>query len=105
MGLDIVEVVLRCEEAFNVQLENLQLQGALTVGILFELICEQLHLLARSDAPTPADWSIPQLTAPREGWTRDTVWSKVVQICSHQLQINPEEVTYSASFVDDLRVD
>ena len=44
MGLDIVEVVMRCEETFDVRLEPIRLEQMRTVGDLFELVCEQLNL-------------------------------------------------------------
>jgi hypothetical protein len=44
MDLDIVEVVMRCEEIFDVRLEPIRLDQMRTVGDLFELVCEQLNL-------------------------------------------------------------
>jgi hypothetical protein len=38
MGLDIVEVVMRCEETFDVRLEPIRLEQMRTVGDLFELV-------------------------------------------------------------------
>ena len=37
-----------------------------------------------------------------EAWTRNTVWSKLVAICVNQLQVEPNEVEYLASFSEDL---
>jgi acyl carrier protein len=106
MGLDVVELVLRCEEKFDIRLEDSRLESTRTVGDLFELICEQLNLPHGSQVPPPAMRAvIPRVIVPSEGWTRDTVWSKVVQICVDQLQIEPDDVTYSANFVKDLGAD
>jgi hypothetical protein len=44
MGLDIVELVIECEEAFHIKLEDWRLGQMRTVGDLYELICEQLGL-------------------------------------------------------------
>jgi hypothetical protein len=93
MGLDVVELVLRCEEEFGVGLENDRLEGMRTVGDLFELICEELKLPSGPEVPRPAArlW-LPAFTSPKEGWTRDTVWFKLVEILTDQLQIDPEEI-------------
>jgi acyl carrier protein len=105
MGLDVVELVMQCEESFDVKLETDRLESMRTVGDLFELIREQLDLPAGSDAPRPATRTIIPLARQDEGWTRDAVWFKLVQICVDQLQVEPDEVTYSASFGDDLGAD
>jgi hypothetical protein len=106
MGLDTVELVMRCEEEFNFQLEDWRLGQMRTVGDLLELICEQLHLPFGQNAPSPkAVLDIPLALTPTGGWTRDTVWSKLVAICVDQLQIKPEEVMYTARFGPDLGVD
>jgi acyl carrier protein len=78
MGLDVVELTLRCEEEFDVALENDRLERVRTVGDLFE---------------------------PSEGWSRDSVWFKLVQIIIEQLQVDEADVTYHASFLDDLGAD
>jgi len=106
MGLDVVELVLECEEAFGIELEDWKLEQMRTVGDLFELICEQLHLPFGKDAPRPQGYfRLPLSTAPDEGWTRNTVWEKVVAICVNQLQVEPDEVKYHASFSEDLGAD
>jgi len=40
MGLEVVELVLNCEEEFNFALENDRLKRVRTVGDTFELIFE-----------------------------------------------------------------
>jgi acyl carrier protein len=106
MGLDIVEVVMRCEENFNVPLEPARLEQMRTVGDLFELICEGLNLPREVATASPKDGAILPLTAMRsEGWSRHNVWIKLVEICVDQLQVEPAEVRYAASFVDDLGAD
>ena len=106
MGLDVVEIVLRCEDSFGVELEDRRLEQTRTVGGLLELICEKLNLPSGSEAPRPVVRAfIPRVVAPKEGWTRDTVWSKLVQICTDQLQIADDEVSYGARFIEDLGAD
>ena len=106
MGLDVVELVLRCEEDFDVALENDRLEQVQTVGDLLELICEKLQLPSGSDEPRPAEriW-IPRSAVPKDGWSRDTVWFKLVAICVDQLQVEPEEIKYFSSFLNDLGAD
>jgi hypothetical protein len=59
MGLDIVEVVMRCEEIFDVRLEPIRLEQMRTVGDLFELICEQLNLPCGATMRDPNSWCHP----------------------------------------------
>jgi acyl carrier protein len=106
LGLDIVEVVLRCEESFEVKLDPARLDQMRTVGDLFEIVCGGLNIPGGSAMPSPTGESTLTRTAvPAERWTRDKVWLKLVHICVDQLQVNPEEVTYAASFVEDLGAD
>ena len=106
MGLDIVEVVMRCEEAFDVRLEPIRLKQMRTVGDLFELVCERLNL--PGGAPmreTIAGATLPLSAIPAGGWSKDNVWTKLVQICVDQLQVESDQVNYAARFVDDLGAD
>ena len=106
MGLDIVELVLKCEETFDIKLEDWRLGQMSTVGDLYELICEQLGMPFGSLRPRPANQTvIPLAMTPAEGWNRDTLWAKVVQIIVDQLQVESEEVIYSAHFQKDLGAD
>jgi acyl carrier protein len=104
--LDLVEVVMRCEDSFDVHLETAQLESMRTVGDLFQLVCEQLSLPVGLDVPVPREGATEPLVAvPAGGWTRDAVWIRLVHLCADQLQVEPDEVTYEASFVDDLGAD
>ena len=106
MGLDIVEVVMRCEESFDISLDTSRLEEMRTVGDLFELICEQLSLPRGVEAPAVVDGSTIALVAvPAGGWSKNNVWLKLIRICTDQLQVKPDQVTYRARFVDDLGAD
>jgi acyl carrier protein len=106
MGLDIVEVVMRCEEIFAVRLEPIRLEQMRTVGDLFELICEQLNLPGGATMRDPiAGATLPLISIPAGGWSKDNVWTKLVEICVDQLQVEADQVKYAASFVDDLGAD
>jgi acyl carrier protein len=107
MALDVVEVVIRCEDAFSVGLEDKQrLESIRTVGELFELICHQLNVPPNSDRLQPVNRSVsPHPIATMDGWTREAVWFELVRICVDQFQVAANEVTYTARFVDDLGAD
>ena len=106
MGLDIVEVVMRCEETFDVRLEPIRLEQMRTVGDLFDLACEQLNLPIGAPMRDPmAGAALSLIAIPAGGWSKDSVWTKLVQICVDQLQVEPDQVKYAASFVDDLGAD
>ena len=106
MGLDVVEVVLQCEETFEIELEDWRLEQMRTVGDLYELICQQLGLPFGPQELRPTTRAfIPLDVSPPKGWDRQSVWEKVVEICVGQLAVNPEEVVYSAAFGEDLKAD
>jgi hypothetical protein len=103
MGLDIAEIVMRCEEVFDVHLESIRLEEMRTVGDLFELICEQLKL--PQGPPPPSFTDAPRFSLggiPRGGGTRERVWTTVIFICADQLQTRSDEIWYAARFVEDL---
>ena len=52
MGLDAVEIVLRCEETFGIPIDDEQAGQIATVGQLFEHICAELHLPSGTAAST-----------------------------------------------------
>jgi hypothetical protein len=49
VGLDTVELMMRCEEVFEVSLEDWRLEHVRTVGDLYGLVCEQLQLAPEPD--------------------------------------------------------
>ncbi len=78
-----------------------------TVGELFELVCEQLNLPGGAPMLCAANSmvTLPLIAIPAGGWSKDNVWTKLVQICVDQLQVESDQVNYAASFVDDLGAD
>ncbi|HUB52096.1 MAG TPA: hypothetical protein VL986_08110 [Terracidiphilus sp.] len=106
MGLDVVELVLECESSFNIDLEDSKLGQMRTVGDLFELIYEQLHLpFGRDGSPPKNDADLPLVTSSAGGWTRDTVWERLVTVCEDQLEVSRDQITYAARFLEDLGAD
>jgi hypothetical protein len=102
MGLDIVEVIMCSEDSFKLDLKD---SSGRTVGDLFEAICSELKLPSGSSAPQADGITVPRVLPPKGGWTRETVWVKLVEICTDQPQVPSDEITYKADFVNDLGAD
>ncbi len=83
MGLDVVEIVLQCEETFEIKLEDWRLEQMHTVGDLFELSCQQLGLPFGPQEPRPTTRAFIPLAissqSPPEGWNRQSVWRRSLQ--------------------------
>lgn len=106
MGLDVVEIVMECEKAFQIEIEDWKLERMSTVGDLFELVCEQLGVPFGADQPRPVSHALAPPTAfSHEDRNRDTVWASLVDIVVDQLQIEREDVKYPARFAADLGAD
>ncbi len=121
MGLDSVEIVLRTEEFFVINIGDDEAASVRTVGDFYNLICAKLDLPPLNNPATPA--SLPVVTkkeqaflflqkqtplpAPPEvlPWSPQSVWDSLVAVIIDQLCLEPGEVLYHARFVEDLRVD
>jgi acyl carrier protein len=88
MGLDIVEIVMQAEEAFDIDIENDEAATADTVGKLHELIFKKLKEKNRAEAHDS-----------------EAVWRKLRRIVSDQLQVSEEEVVPEAHFGRHLGAD
>jgi acyl carrier protein len=44
MGLDVVELVMRCEEVFAIELRDEDMERVQTVGDLYTAVCNELKL-------------------------------------------------------------
>ena len=109
MGMDIVDIVMRAEETFAIDLPNDECASIVTVGDFFRLVLDKLQLpyqpadeLERThsgrDYSSPASLHLAQ-------WNTADVWATLRGIITDQLQVNPEEVRERSSFVADLRCD
>jgi acyl carrier protein len=108
MGLDIVELVMRCEETFAVTLLDEKLERVQTVGDLYIYLCEALAVTpldrpARPTAPLRLSLVRPS-PAPKE-WTPETVWATLVYVVTDQLKVDEAEVSRDANFSRDLGAD
>jgi hypothetical protein len=120
MGLDAVEIVLRVEELFVVEIADDEAASVRTVGDFYVLICAKLEV-ARLAAPvTSADLPIithrervffslsrhTPLPAPKEmlPWSAQGVWDCLVAVFVEQQGLQREEIRYNARIVQDLGV-
>jgi acyl carrier protein len=108
MGMDIVEIVMRTEEIFAIELPNEECASIVTVGDLFKLVLEQLHLPYRPadelekecfgrDYSNPASLHLAQ-------WNIADVWATIRGIITDQLQVKLGKVREASSFVGDLHL-
>jgi acyl carrier protein len=86
MGLDIVELVMRVEEEFDVDIPDKVQETILTVGDLADAVAAELTRLGR-----PAD--------PND------IFGRVKKLTVERAEVKPEKVTRDAKFVDDLGMD
>ncbi len=108
MGLDIVELVLRCEEAFAIELPNWKCERVHTVGDLYTIVCEGLALTPVAN-PTPETGidRLPRgiLNLTTVIWTPEDVWATLAAIFVDQLAVRKSEVIPGADIQRDLRCD
>jgi acyl carrier protein len=106
MGLDIVELVIRTEEVFNITIDNYDAEKIGTVGDLYELVCKLLHV-----SPTPDPDKLtgirhpPSRYGPLSQQTPEDIWIKLVVTIQDQLQVDVSEIRYNATFQNDLGAD
>lgn len=120
MGLDAVEIVLRAEELFGIEIS--ESEGALvrTVGDFYRLICAKLGITALQ-APTTSE-VLPVIThrektflflsrhtplpAPLEvlPWSPQSVWDCVVAIFVDQQGLKPSRILYRSDIHQDLGI-
>lgn len=107
MGLDTVELVMRCEEVFAIDLPDHKLSHVHTVGDLYDLICIELKLTPCTHPKQDTGFDrLPRgtLNLMTIHWNPEDVWATVVAIFVDQLCLKPEEVTYVARIGEDLRI-
>jgi hypothetical protein len=110
LGLDVVELVIRCEDVFEIDLRDEDMERVHTVGDLYTAICKELKF-----APCIA----PKLETGRNRlprkvlnlepyvWNAEDTWATLVAIFVDQLAVEEEEeeVVPSADIANDLRAD
>jgi acyl carrier protein len=109
MGLDTVEIVLRTEETFNVNLPDDECGRVATVGDLYRLVLSKLELPYMESREVEAgahgrDRSHLRIQSPYS-WSPPDVWLTLKGIIVDQIQVNEEEVIEEAAFMHDLGCD
>ncbi|HWA93582.1 MAG TPA: hypothetical protein VG844_03200 [Terracidiphilus sp.] len=109
MGLDTVEIVLRTEETFNIDLSDDECGRVITVGDLYRLVLDKLELPYMSASEVAAGTQgrdrshlrMPSLYS----WSPPDVWRTLKGIIVDQLQVKEEDVKEEAAFLRDLGSD
>jgi acyl carrier protein len=109
MGLDIVEIVLRTEETFNVDLPDDECSQVITVGDLYRLVLSKLELPyvpakeieVGGHGRNRSHLKMPSLLS----WSPPDVWLTLRGIIVDQLQVHEEDVKEEAAFLRDLGCD
>ncbi len=88
MGLETVEMVMAIEEEFGIEIPETDAEGIIKVGDLSD------HVIAKLAAAAP----------PNEPPDPYAVWARVKEITVYITGVNPDRVTKSALFIDDLGI-
>jgi acyl carrier protein len=110
LGLDAVEIILRTEEVFAVDLPDNECSKVNTVGDLYRLVLEELKLpyLSPNDVEDPngparAGYNRSRLQfVGLNPWNTADVWVTLKAIIQDQLQVPDDDIRESARFVQDL---
>jgi acyl carrier protein len=110
LGLDAIEIVLRTEEVFAVELPDSECAKVNTVGDLYRLVLEKLKLpylpsksIENPDKQTPAGFNRARSQFPSlKPWNTQDVWITLKAIIQDQLQVHEDEIHENARFVRDL---
>jgi len=108
VGLDIVELVMRCEEVFEIELREEDMERVRMVGDLYTAICKELKLTPLPNPTTAGGQeriSRASLNPHPVAWTPEDVWATLRASVVDQLRVNEEDVVSSAHFQYDLRAD
>jgi acyl carrier protein len=109
MGLENIEIVLRTEETFNINLPDDECSKVVTVGDLYRLVLSKLELPyvqakeveAETHGRDRSHLRMPSLSS----WSPPDVWLPLKGIIVDQLQVKEEDVKEEAAFMHDLGCD
>jgi len=120
MGLDAVEIILRIEELFSIDIGDGEAAKVETVGQFYELICSKLHIPPLRSPVTSEELPVithrekvfpilsrhTPLPAPAEvlPWSPQSVWDCVIAVFVDQQGLKAKDVTYRARIAKDLGV-
>ena len=109
MGLDFLELILRTEETFAVDLADEECERIRTIGDLYVLVLQKLELLYIPSTEIEAK-SMRRIASFSRSlklcdWTTPDVWLTLKSVIHDQLGVKLSRITEAATFLDDLRCD
>lgn len=109
MGLDLVELVMRTEEVFAIDLPDEECERVRTVGDLYRLVLDKLDLTYVSASEVETEVlgrvAIVHSALKLTEWTTPDVWLTLKAVIHDQLGVKPSHIVETARFVDDLGCD
>ena len=121
MGLDAVEIILRVQTLFAIDISDEEAAKVQTVGQFYELICSKLNIPPLRSPATSKELPVitnhkkithflsrrTLLPAPPGAlpWSPQSVWDCVVAVFVDQQGIRVEDVKYTARIAKDLDID
>jgi acyl carrier protein len=105
MGLDMVEVVMRVEEVFGINIPDGEAGLIDTVGDLYRLILKSLNIPYQSPSDQGGRDRSRLPASSTLSWAPGDVWVTLKAIIEDQLQLDPEDIREHASLSRDLGCD
>jgi len=113
LGLDAVEIILRTEEVFAVNLPDEECSLVVTVGDLYRLVLNQLSLPYQPSVEIEHGCDAWQTGCRRlrsqlpsiYPWTATDTWLTLKAVIQDQLQVDEGRIREEARFVQDLGCD
>lgn len=121
MGLDGVEIILRVEDLYGIEIGDDEAAAVRTIGSFYELICSKLGVSPLNLPVTSEELPVithrektflflerhTPLPAPPDAlpWSPQSVWDCLVAVFVDQQGLKSEEITYYATIAEDLGVD
>jgi acyl carrier protein len=84
MGLDIVELIMRVEEEFDLEIPDEDVEQLITTGMM-------------------ADYLVQKQEQPLE--RQEEIWQQLCFVIADQCAVPPEKITRNTRFVEDLNLD
>jgi acyl carrier protein len=96
MGLDIVELVMTVEEAFDFAIPDRDAERLRTVGDLYWYVREHAPGISTMASVSPETHTHPPT---------DEIWKRLLDIIEKEAGVDRARLTPTARFVDDLGMD
>jgi hypothetical protein len=119
--MDSVEIVLRAEELFVIEISDEEAASVRTIGDFYRLICTKLDVSPLESPVTSPELPVithrektflflarhTPLPAPPDvlPWSPQSVWDCLVAVFVDQMALRPQKITYQARIARDLGVD